>query len=77
MAEYRPISIVTSKAAQRHLDDIKVQHADILKGISEQSQRIQQSNQQRKTEQDNKQASDREYSIKQQEIASKNYERTN
>jgi hypothetical protein len=47
----RPIAVVTSKAASRDLDSIKLRHADILKGMSEQSQRLQQMNQQKATDQ--------------------------
>lgn len=71
--EYRPISVITSKVAQNHLDEIRVRHNDMLKGMSEQSMKLQNMNQQKATEQANKQASDREYAFKQQELATKSY----
>ena len=33
----RPVIVVTSKAAQKHLEDVKIKHADILKGLNEQT----------------------------------------
>lgn len=69
----RPIAVVTSRKAQSNLDEIKIRHADILRGMSEQSQRLAQENQQKEIEQANKQTSDRDYALKQQELATKTY----
>lgn len=33
-------AVITSKAASKHFDDIKIRHADIVRGIQEQSLKV-------------------------------------
>jgi siroheme synthase (precorrin-2 oxidase/ferrochelatase) len=73
----RTIALITSKAAQKHLNEIKVKHAELLKKMEEHSARIKQENQQRKTESDTKQEADRQFNQKQSEINAKSYGKFN
>ena len=43
-------SVITSKVAQDHLDEVKIRHADMVKGMQEQSMRMQQINMQKNSE---------------------------
>lgn len=43
-------AVVTSRRAQEHLDDITVKHADLLNGMSQQSQKVAAFNMQKQAE---------------------------
>ena len=64
MDDIRPIAVVTSRSAQKHMEDIKMQHTDILKGMQEQEMRVQQNTQQTQQKAEQKQSGDRDYELK-------------
>ncbi len=63
--------VITSRAAEKDMNNIKAQHADILQGMSEQSVRVQANRQQKQADDSQKQQADRDYQLKQGELGVK------
>lgn len=63
----KPIAVITSRAASKHFEDIKVKHADLVNGLRDQSLRVATLNQQKKLEQDTKNQQDTEQRMRQEQ----------